>query len=413
LELVVFEDEAIQGFGPVTSLRHVGQLNRGTKTLLDAIQESTAGATNLTLWGRDYLSEVCRERLGVAYNDTSVGSSTFINARARPGRLLQNLSAKKSPFVALAGGHIVVARLKGPGMTPGPLGRKDSVKIGKTVEKLDAPVDSLFDGYWDLVQSNGLAIAEQAKHFEDPISLRSMIEVRGPRSSLRIDGSADVEMHTTFDTRLGPIVIENGATVESFSRVMGPCYLGPRTKIFSALLGGGTSIFEGCKVGGQVENSIVMAHANKAHLGYAGDSYVGEWVNLGAGSTFSNLKNTYGNIRLSMGSKRLDTGTIKLGPLVGDMSKVSIGTMVYSGVFLGTGCHVGGLVNKNVPSFTYSEGHHRMVELLLESVLETQRRMMERRGQTLTRAGESLIRKVFRDTSVERRKLGVKEGPLQ
>jgi UDP-N-acetylglucosamine diphosphorylase/glucosamine-1-phosphate N-acetyltransferase len=412
LELIVFEDDATVGFGPLTTLRHMGQLNRGTKTLLEAVRESIADSTDLVLWGRDHLRDVCRESLGRGYNERADGLTTFVNARARPGKLLLDMTSRKTPFVAVAESQVVAARVRMTDMTPGPISRRDSVRIGKSVEKLEAPADSLFTGYWDLVQSNGLAIAEQARRFEDPLSLPSAVEVRGPRSSLRLSGRAEVELHVTFDTRLGPVVVEEGASVESFSRVMGPCYLGPKTKLYSATIGGGTSVFDGCKVGGQVENSIIMAHSNKAHHGYVGDSYVGEWVNLGAGSTFSNLKNTYGNVRLDVGRRRIDSGMLQLGPVIGDMSKVSIGTLVYAGRLLGTGCQVGGLASKNVPSFTYSNGSGRMVELLLESVLETQRRMMERRGKTLTRAGEALIRKAFRDTSGERRKAGVRKGRL-
>jgi len=412
LATVVFEDDANVGFGPLTMLRHTCQLNRGTKTLLDAVHESIADAADLMVWGRAVLKEVCKESLGKRYNEKANGLTTFVNARARPGRLLLNLTSRDAPFVAVAGGQVVVARVKGTGMTPGPIGRKDSVKLGKSVEKLEAPTDSLFAGYWDLVQSNGLAIAAQAKHFEDPLSLPSTVEVRGPRSSLMIDGRADVELHVTFDTRLGPVMVREGASVESFSRVMGPCYIGPKARVYSALVGGGTSIFAGCKVGGQVENSIIMSHTNKAHHGYVGDSYVGEWVNLGAGSTFSNLKNTYGNVRLDIGGGTVDSGMLKLGPVVGDLSKLSIGALVYSGKLLGTGCHVAGLAGKNVPSFTYSDGSGRMVELLIESVVETQRRMVERRGKTLTRAEEALIRRAFENTSEERRRAGVKKGRL-
>ena len=408
--LVVFEDDGIMGFGPLTMLRHMGQLNRGTKTLLEAVQENIAGAVDLMVWGRASLKDVFRESVGKRYNEKATGLTTFVNARARPGKLLLALASRKAPFVAAAGGQVVAARVRYTEMKPGPIGRKDAVRIGKSVEKLEAPTDSLFTGYWDLVQSNGLAIAAQAKHFEDPLSLPSTVEVRGLRSSLRIDGRADIELHVTFDTRLGPVVVEEGASVESFSRVMGPCYIGPKAKVYSALVGGGTSVFAGCKVGGQVDNSIIMSHTNKAHHGYVGDSYLGEWVNLGAGSTFSNLKNTYGNVRLHIGGDTVDSGMLKLGPVVGDMSKVSIGALVYSGRLLGTGCHVAGLVGKNVPSFTYSDGPGRMVELLIESVVETQRRMVERRGKTLTRAEEALIRKTFEDTSEERRRAGVRKG---
>ena len=412
MKLVVFEDDAIEGFGPLVTLRHASQLRRGTKTLLESVQGSFTGGPEPSLWGRDQLAEVCRESSGLAYNEEADVHTIFVNARARPGRQLTDLTARKSSFAAFAGTQLVAAKVKGTDLSPGQLGRRDAVRIGKGVERLEAPADSLFAGYWDLVHSNGLAIAEQAGAFEDLLSLRSTVEVRGPRSNLRINGRADVEMHVTFDTRLGPIVIEEGATVESFSRVMGPCYLGPRTKFYSALIGGGTSVFEDCKVGGQVENSVLMPHTNKAHHGYVGDSYIGEWVNLGAGSTFSNLKNTYGNVRVSLRGRKIDSGTLKLGPGVGDMAKVSIGAMVYSGVLLGVGCHVTGITNRNVPSFAYFDGSNRMVELLLESVLETQRRMMERRGKSLTRAGEALIRRAFKETSAERRKIGVTKGRL-
>lgn len=412
MKLVVFEDDSLAGFGPLTLTRHVGQLNRGTKPLLDALRESVTDATELSLWGRGHLKDLCRESLGRGYNEKADGLTTFVNARARPGRMLLELTSRKTPFVALGGGQMVAARVKGTDIVPGPIGKKDSVRIGRGIDRLQAPADSLFGGYWDIVQSNGLAIAEQAKRVEDPLSLPSAVEVRGPRSNLRLDGRCDVELHVTLDTRLGPIIVDEGASVESFSRIMGPCYIGPKTKVFSALIGGGTSIFEGCKTGGQVESSIIMPHTNKSHHGYLGDSYIGEWVNLGAGSTFGNLKNTYGNIRLDLGGKRFDSGMLKLGAAVGDMSKVSIGALVYSGRLLGTGCQVAGLADRNVPSFAYSDGSGRMVELLIESILETQRRMMERRGKTLTRVGETLIRWAFRSTSQERRKAGVIRGRL-
>ncbi len=274
-----------------------------------------------------------------------------------------------------------------------------------------SPQSPLFAGYWDLVQSNSLAIAGQARRAEDPLPLPRSVEVRGPQANLMVDDGADVEGNVTFDARLGPIVVEKGAAIESFSRVMGPCYVGPRAKIFSALIGGGTSIFESCKVGGQVENSIISPFTNKAHHGYVGDSYVGSWVNLGAGCTFSNLKNTYGTVRLEAGGRKVDSGMVKLGPVIGDMAKLSIGTLVYAGKSVGTASMVSGVAAVNVPSFAYHDGS-KSVELRLESVLETQRRMMERRGMAPTRAEEGLLRKAFSETAGERAKAGVKKGLL-
>jgi UDP-N-acetylglucosamine diphosphorylase/glucosamine-1-phosphate N-acetyltransferase len=395
-------------------LRHLSQLRWGTKTLLDSLIESVSDATDVGLWGRDYLATVSREALKRSYNEASSETAVYVNARARPGKRLLSLTSRRTPFVALSGGHLVAARLPGGALKPGVVTRQDVIRAKKSTEDLEASTESLFGGYWDLVEGNGLAIAEQAGHFEDTMAPPSPMEVRGAASNLRIEGGVDVEPHVTFDVRLGPVVVERGTSIESFSRIMGPCYIGPRTKIFSALIGGGTSIYEGCRVGGQVENSLIMPYTNKAHHGYVGDSYVGEWVNLGAGSTFSNVKNTYGTVKVDLGDSRHDSGMLKLGPAVGDMCKVSIGALVYAGRLLGTGAHLAGLARQNVPSFAYLDGSTgEMVEFRLESVLEAQRRMMERRDKTLTRAEEGLIRKVYAATASGRKKSGVKKGRIR
>lgn len=329
----------------------------------------------------------------------------MVNSRAKPGRELRDLVSKETPFVALSGGELVAARVTLGQIAPGVITRKKVAAISKKVERLEVPRDMLFKGYWELVANNGMAIASQAGYFADSLALSDSTKLRGPPSNLRIHGSAEVEDYVAFDVKLGPVVVGEEATIESFSRISGPCYIGPRTKVTSGLLRAGTSIFEGCKVGGEVENSIMMPHSNKAHLGYVGDSYIGEWVNLGAGSVFSNLKNTYGNVRTDVGGRRLDTGMMKLGPAIGDMAKVSIGATIFAGKKVGVGSHVTGLVDADVPSFTYFDGERgRIVELLLSSVIETQRRMKERRGLTLSREEEELIRGVFRRTAGDRRK---------
>lgn len=413
MKVIVFEDEGWRAFAAVALLKHTSQLKRGTKSLLDALVEKVPGATEVGLWGRPELAAYTRESTRMEFNEKAYGSAFFVNARAKPTDELVSLAAKSSPFVALCDGMLVAARIASGNAKPGVVAQADVVRLSRRSERLEAAPGSLFAGYWDLVSTNGLAIAEQARHFADTQALTSSIEVRGAPSNLRVEGGAEVEGHVTFDARLGPIVVEKGASIESFSRVMGPCFIGARTKLFSAQIGGGTSIFESCKVGGQVEDSIIMPHSNKAHLGYVGDSYVGEWVNLGAGSNFSNLKNTYGNVRLSLEGRRVDTGMLKLGPMVGDLAKLSIGALVYAGVSVGTASQVSGLASSNVPPFTYVNGTSgRQVELLLDSAVETQRRMMDRRGAVLSRALEGLIRKAFASTAKERRKAGVKKGNL-
>jgi UDP-N-acetylglucosamine diphosphorylase/glucosamine-1-phosphate N-acetyltransferase len=384
----------------------------GTETLLDSISEHVQG-TEVQVWGREELAKVTKAATGKAYNEKESSTALLVNSRARPGSTLRALAAKKTPFVAIADDGLVAARAGLRRVSPGLITQKEAMRISKGVPRIDSPPELLFCGYWDLVSSNGLAIAEQAQRLAEPLSLPPTARVMGPPSSLHVHGSVEVEDYVCFDSRAGPIVVAEEASIESFSRISGPCYIGRRAKILTALVRGGTSIFEGCKVGGEVENSIIMPYTNKAHSGYVGDSYVGEWVNLGAGSTFSNLKNTYGNVRTMVNGTWTDTGLLKLGPAIGDMAKVSIGATVFAGKKVGAGSQVTGLAASDIPSFTYFDGlRRRAVEIRLASVIETQRRMKERRGLTLNRAEEELITLVFHSTSAERRGAGARKGRI-
>ena len=166
----------------------------------------------------------------------------------------------------------------------------------------------------------------------------------------------------------------------------------------------GTSITSGCKVAGEIDASIVSERTNKSHDGYLGHSVVGSWVNLGAMTTNSDLKNTYGKISVKMGRKPIDTGEIKVGVFLGDMSKTAIGSLLSSGRKVGVGSQVFGIVSEDVPSFTmYGKSlAARSAEIYIESVLSTQKRMMERRGLHMTDAMASLIRSIYKMTKGER-----------
>ncbi|MDG6937099.1 MAG: hypothetical protein JRM76_06315 [Nitrososphaerota archaeon] len=375
--------------------------------------ESIPDAKDIVLWGRPELAAVSKGGGRGQYNEKVHGQAFFVNARARPSQGLLSPASEGGPFAMVSGGELVAAKLDSVWFRPGVIARSVAASIARKAKRVAPPPDPLFAGYWDMVAGNGLAIAEQARRFEEALPLPRAVATMGPASNLMVAEGAEVEVNVTLDGRLGPIVIESGASVESFSRVMGPCYLGPRVKLHSALIGGGTSIFEACKVGGEVENSIMLPYSNKAHHGYVGDAYVGSWVNLGAGCDFSNLKNTYGVVRPLVEGRKVDTGMVKLGPAIGDMAKVSIGSLVYAGRWVGTGSYVSGLIQEDVPSFTYYDGGAgRKVELELEAVLETQKRMMERRGLSLGRSEEALVRRAFASTSAERRSAGARKGKI-
>jgi len=139
-----------------------------------------------------------------------------------------------------------------------------------------------------------------------------------------------------------------------------------------------------------------------------GHSYVGEWVNLGAMTTTSDLKMTYGKVKVA----GTDTGLDNVGVFIADMAKTSIGTLVYSGTKIGVSAHLHGLVTKDVPSFSiWGAGiGAKSAELELSSAIETQKKMMSRRGQAMSKAYEKMIKNVFLMTAADRKKAGVRKA---
>jgi UDP-N-acetylglucosamine diphosphorylase/glucosamine-1-phosphate N-acetyltransferase len=160
-----------------------------------------------------------------------------------------------------------------------------------------------------------------------------------------------------LDATNGPVYIDEGAEVQPFTRVEGPCYVGKRSILLGAKCREGTSIGPMCRVGGEVEESILQGYSNKYHDGFIGHAYVGEWVNLGALTTNSDLKNDYGNVEVVLdGRTPIDTGSVKVGALIGDHTKTSIGTLFNSGAYVGAMSLImatGKPLPKHVPDFSW------------------------------------------------------------
>jgi UDP-N-acetylglucosamine diphosphorylase/glucosamine-1-phosphate N-acetyltransferase len=249
----------------------------------------------------------------------------------------------------------------------------------------------------------------ESRQTGDPVSHGVTVIGEG---KVTIGQGATVEEGTVLDTRKGGIVIGPEAHI-SPSRITGPAYIGGATQVKQFALVEASFIGYNCRISGEVEHSIISDHSNKAHDGFLGHSYVGEWVNIGAMTTTSDLKMTYGNIKMDDGlGKKVDTGTSKVGSFFGDMCKTSIGTLIYSGRRIGVSSHLHGLVAQDVPSFAIygSSIGASNVELEFESALETQKKVMARRNQRLTKAFEEMMRHVFSITAEERKKQKVRRA---
>jgi UDP-N-acetylglucosamine diphosphorylase/glucosamine-1-phosphate N-acetyltransferase len=216
--------------------------------------------------------------------------------------------------------------------------------------------------------------------------------VLGSRSDV-VNLGAAAEPGVVFDVRGGPVVLDRGAEVRHGTRLEGPVYVGRSSRI----LGGeirGSVIGPVCRVRGEVSESVFLGYGNKAHDGFVGHSVIGRWVNLGAGTITSNLKNTYGPVRLDVGSERIDTGRLNVGALFGDHAKIAIGTLLSTGTVVGAGAsvHGGGPTPRWVPPFSWGSSGTLVTE---DGFLSMAERMMARRDVPLTEARRASLRAVY------------------
>ena len=213
-----------------------------------------------------------------------------------------------------------------------------------------------------------------------------------------------VASHVVFDSSRGPIVIDDNAKIGPFSFLRGPIYLGPNVETSEhSSIKDEVSISRYCKIGGEVEGVVIEPYTNKKHYGFLGHSYLGSWINLGAGTSNSDLKNTYGLINMTYGERKVSTGSQFVGCVIGDYSKTAINTSIFTGKTIGVGSMVYGVATTNVPSFVnYARSFGQLGELPPAVVSTTQQRMFVRRAREQRPCDIQLIEDMFRLTASER-----------
>ncbi len=204
-----------------------------------------------------------------------------------------------------------------------------------------------------------------------------------------IDATATVHSSAVLDEQHGPVLICEGASIEPFAVIIGPTVIGTQSIVCSHARIEHSVIGPGCRVGGEVEASILHGWGNKQHSGYLGHSVLCEWVNLGAGCTTSDLKNTYGHVHVSMPWGHEDSQRLFLGLLMGDHSKAAIGTLFLTGTVCGVSSNVveEGFPPKAIPSFRWLD-----TEYNVEKAVSVARIVMQRRSTELGDATEQLLR---------------------
>ena len=390
--LFLYDDATARGFEPFALTRPTCELRAGALLLRErwevALKRRATGViTSAHLadfdepWGIPAVSGrlpkgslLASSRCAVALHPVTSGDSWGCDGRIAALTLPRDVDAAE-----LADGRVTLEQLAREGSTPAPVG-------GRWI-----------DHVWDFIAFLSPMLVEdiQALTSLEVSHVKAAPGMKRGDHPVLAEAGANVEPNVFFDTSAGPVLVRRGATVMAFTRIVGPCVIGEDSQVGGDKIAN-ASIGNVCKVHGELSSTIFLGHSNKGHDGFVGHSYLGRWVNLGAATVTSNLKNTYGSVQLWTPGGEEDTAQQFLGTFFGDHVKTGIGMTLSTGTVIGAAANIyGGVMPpKAVPPFAWGDrppyGTYRV-----DKFLEVTKRVMERRHVELTPKLAKQLRAAF------------------
>jgi UDP-N-acetylglucosamine diphosphorylase/glucosamine-1-phosphate N-acetyltransferase len=408
--LILFEDSRSDDLAPLTDLLPVHALAFGASHLAARWIAAVPEARLTALVGRKTALEAWRDIPALDGGRPESGDDVLIvNVAAVPGPWLGAVLEEPGSRLWNGEGRVVCARAPFATVASG-LARAEAFE--SFLRGLELPEASLearvIRWPWELLEWNPEALAADlsAERGERAGEIHPMAAVYEPER-VSIGAGARIDALAVLDARTGPIRIGPRARVLSHTVVSGPCLVGEGSELLGGSIGRST-LGPQCRIAGEVDSSLWQGWANKRHHGFVGHSVVGEWVNLGALTTTSDLKNTYGRVRVWAGGREVETGFHKIGSFIGSHVKTGIGTLLPTGASIGTASNLfggGRFAPKHLPAFSWWDGE-RTVEHRFDRFLETARLAMSRRGRPLDPADEAALEALYSSTRTQRNARG-------
>ncbi len=376
--IYLYDDARARGFQPFALTRPIAELRAGALLVRERWSRALGAPVAGVLTSPHLAGFAENGSAPVLERPWMEAGSWLVNARFAPA-----LSRAPDADVLEADGRVVAARLATG--TNGDVGDGAAALELLSRQQSRAALEGWWmDDVWDYIRHLVAMLGADIPLLADGIAAgapKGAIVVG--KHAVFVERGAVVEPSVCFDTSEGPILLRAGAHVQAFSRLVGPLYVGEHSILTTDRIAA-SSIGDTCKVHGELSNTIILGHSNKGHDGFVGHSMIGRWVNLGAGTITSNLKNTYGPVQLWTPDGTRDTGMQFLGTLFGDHSKTGIGMRLTTGCVLGAGANVYGstIPPKAVAPFSWGEAG-AFESYRIEKFLETAERMMARRNVAL------------------------------
>ncbi|MCA9102523.1 MAG: hypothetical protein KDA63_15280 [Planctomycetales bacterium] len=412
MSIVLFEDNRVSGLYPITIGRPAFSITCGSYRLIDL----AADLDHRVNWAiRPHLREVAaRDYASLKQfsdgdlNRTDGDPLLLINASMVPSadvyRQLSTMLREGKPGVVRTSDRVAAALLGPDDPAMPPLEQIADVEpfINCLALKPLPYKLPLFTYPHEVVDHHIRVLAE---NLERRLERQSYTELR---EGVFGHESTRLGEYVVTDTSKGPIILEEHAEIGPYCLLSGPAYIGPRARVIEhSAIKHGTSLGHTTKIGGEVEASIIEPYTNKQHHGFLGHSYLGSWINLGAGTCNSDLKNTYGTVKMEYNGEKISTDMQFIGTIAGDYAKTAINTSIFTGKLIGACSMIYGFVTTNVPSFVnYARLFGQVTETPLEVMIATQARMFARRGVEQQPCDAALLEAMYELTRHERQIAG-------
>ena len=419
MRVLIFEDDSYDSLYPLSTLRSVFEIKCGIFTLKEKIENILGRKYEISLHCRtqltEYLSEVFPD-----YNVNRLFNDDYLLLN---GRVVFSDGSLKRIINKLTGNSLIV---------------EDKTVIAAKISK--EKINSLKSRIEDTVNDNTLSSKDFSeleivnrkeifggnpdsfyvlmfpwdviKIFNETLSEDLQYLIRQKRTAVKkfkgvsfinekkiqISKGVNVYPNVVLDAENGGIHIEEGTIIEPFTYIKGPVYIGKDCVVKSgSKLYGPCSIGKHSKVSGEISHSLFHSYVNKQHAGFFGHSYVGEFVNIGAETTTSNLKNNYSKIKVQFRGNLVNTGMQFLGSIVGDHTKLGINTLINTGIIIGVFSNIagGGFQHKEVKPFSLNIFGRSAANYDIEQAIDTARIVMSRRKLKMSQNLEKLIRSVY------------------
>ena len=392
MKIYVFEDNRFSDFFPITTTRAVFDVRIGRSTFLERIIKVFSDCS-VSLIVRDDLKEIVSER----HPNFSVNPDNFEDAIWISGSVMwskedvKKLLEENTAFMyrnRLVGVNISSLNAEKWNSNGGPL-----ACLPNDIEMKEINVNQC-NYLWDIIKSIGNSIEEDVIGL-DAVSKDDFSKIHLINPDKIFINNANIMPGTIINAEKGPVYIDKNVHLFGQSYIEGPVYIGPDTIISPLSKIKDTVIGSNCKIGGEVESSVIQGFSNKVHEGHLGDSFVGEWVNLGAGTSNSNLKNNYTSVKVQLSEELVDSNSLHIGCFIGDHVKTAIGTLINSGSVINPASMVSshGFTPRNLPPFSWYV-NKKLDKMDFNKFVMTAKKVKERRNQTFTSIEEAFYNKL-------------------